>query len=406
MKQVIIIILVLISVKSFSQLANDTTLDVLKAPSSPGATLLGFSPSEIDKPTDVSALMLNIQTNSSNFTKIPSKYAIDFAPYWLLSKKSSYTTKELGSTKFNETFKQTFLISISFLTPDSSYQFFKKGNSYLGLGFKATLVRGKYSNEAQKTLNEISDLQINHISDLSNMISKKVDNNEDLKKINYKRKILAKKLSDNNIDPDTDSTYIKLKQEYNDKKNEILQTADTAEIITKYSKDLKSKAANLILKRTGWNWDVAGGISGEFVDKRFDSSYVHNAGFWSNLSYTSANTNNTFLLLIRYLYQPNKTTLSKLDTVSQNINTYDAGLRYVYSTKDNKFNAGLEAIYRSYRNKITAEDTWKLVFTADYSIYKNQKLSFSFGKDFDGIITKSGNLIAALTFIQGLGNRR
>ncbi len=410
MKKIITILLILVSVKSFSQLANDTTLDVLKAPSSPGATLLGFSPSEIDKPTDISSLMLNIQTNSTNFTKFPSKYAIDFAPYWLLSKKTSYTTKELNSTNSKEIFKQTFLISISSLTPDSSYQFFKKGNSYAGLGFKFTLFRGEYNNLTKNIIDTIGRLQNELIKKISPIIDSLKKNNTVLKRIERDRQSLAKKLAALNIDPDKDPAYKKLEDKFNTLNNQLISDSNNLKILQEanpvVSKELKTKAANLILKRTGWNWDVAGGISGEFIDKRFDSSYLHNAGFWSNLSYTSANTNNTFLLLLRYLFQPNKITLNKLDTVSQNINTYDVGLRYVYSTKDNKFNAGLEAIYRSYQNKIKTEDTWKLVFNADYAIYKNQKLSFSFGKDFNGTVTKSGNLIAALSFIQGLGNRR
>ncbi len=47
-----------------------------------------------------------------------------------------------------------------------------------------------------------------------------------------------------------------------------------------------------------------------------------------------------------------------------------------------------------------------LVFNADYAIWKNQKLTFSFGKNFDGAISKGGNLIAALTFLAGFGNKR
>ncbi len=393
-----------ISVLTYSQSKNDTIFDLLKSPNSPGETLLGFSPSEIDKPSDISALMLNLQTQSSNYSKFPSRYAIDFAPYWLLSKKSSYTTDKLDSNNFCNTFKQTLLISISSLSPDSSFQFYKKGNSYAGLGFKFTIIRGKYSNQANQTLKEIGDIQEKQISILGQIVDS-ISNSKKFKKLEEKRIKLAKKLADKNIDPSTDKNYNELSKEYDSLKtklaNEIVRNSDTI-----VSTQLKVKAVNLILKRIGWNWDIAGGVSSEFVDKRFDSSYLHNAGIWSNLSYTSPDANNTFLLLARYLYSPNKIILNKLDTVSQNLQSFDAGLRYVYSTNDNKFNVGLEGILRSYVNNVKPENTWKLVFNADYALYKNQKLAFSFGKDFDGTITKSGNLIAALTFIQGIGNKR
>jgi hypothetical protein len=47
-----------------------------------------------------------------------------------------------------------------------------------------------------------------------------------------------------------------------------------------------------------------------------------------------------------------------------------------------------------------------MLFNADYALFKNQKLTFSFGRDFDGTISKDGNLIAALTLIAGFGNKR
>jgi Tol biopolymer transport system component len=47
-----------------------------------------------------------------------------------------------------------------------------------------------------------------------------------------------------------------------------------------------------------------------------------------------------------------------------------------------------------------------LVFNAAYDIGQNQQLTFSFGRNFDGTITKDGNLIAALNFVKGFGASR
>jgi hypothetical protein len=47
-----------------------------------------------------------------------------------------------------------------------------------------------------------------------------------------------------------------------------------------------------------------------------------------------------------------------------------------------------------------------VVANADYALAANQKLIFSFGRNFDGTITKEGNLVAALTVLFGFGTSR
>ncbi|MFZ1694551.1 MAG: hypothetical protein WAT74_15245, partial [Flavobacteriales bacterium] len=49
---------------------------------------------------------------------------------------------------------------------------------------------------------------------------------------------------------------------------------------------------------------------------------------------------------------------------------------------------------------------WRMVLNAQYAFMPNRLLTFSFGRDFDGAVTKDGNLIAALNLLVGLGNKR
>ena len=44
--------------------------------------------------------------------------------------------------------------------------------------------------------------------------------------------------------------------------------------------------------------------------------------------------------------------------------------------------------------------------SADYDLGNNRKLTVAFGRDFDGTVSKSGNVIAALNFLAGFGNRK
>ena len=65
-----------------------------------------------------------------------------------------------------------------------------------------------------------------------------------------------------------------------------------------------------------------------------------------------------------------------------------------------------EAIYRSVLGKSVIDPSWRLVLNAEYNLGANRKLTFAFGRDFDGTISKAGNLIAAINFIAGFGNDR
>jgi hypothetical protein len=66
----------------------------------------------------------------------------------------------------------------------------------------------------------------------------------------------------------------------------------------------------------------------------------------------------------------------------------------------------VEAIYRSVLQENTIDPNWRLVFSAEYDVGMNQKLSFSFGRNFDRTISRGGNLMTALNFIKGFGNKR
>jgi hypothetical protein len=56
--------------------------------------------------------------------------------------------------------------------------------------------------------------------------------------------------------------------------------------------------------------------------------------------------------------------------------------------------------------KNTIDPSWRWVLNAEYDIGNNQRLTFFFGRAFNGTTTKDGNVIAALNFLKGLGNRR
>ncbi|SDH16673.1 hypothetical protein [Chitinophaga filiformis] len=172
------------------------------------------------------------------------------------------------------------------------------------------------------------------------------------------------------------------------------------------AENLQRAAASFDGARSGFSWELAGGISSEFLNKQFNNSRVHNAGIWTTMGYTGKQ-GLAILGLVRFLHNPEKifakdNELNKMGSIS----TLDGGARAVYSPNGGRFNCSVEAVYRSVLSSNTIDPSWRLIFSADYSIFRNQKLTFSFGRNYDGIVTKDGNLVAALTLIAGLGNKR
>ena len=170
------------------------------------------------------------------------------------------------------------------------------------------------------------------------------------------------------------------------------------------NKNLKRLATGLKITRKGPFLDFATGLVLDFPDDRFDNSRVAKAGAWLTGGYENGAKGLSVLGIGRYLYQPDKIFADDSGKIkSKNISTLDGGARLAYTGAQGKFSVSAEAIYRSVLNDNVIKPSWRFTFNAEYSVGFNQKLTFALGRNFNGTITKNGNLIAALNFIKGFG---
>lgn len=406
-------------------------LDLLKAPVSPASNLLGIAVSDIDKPTDVSAFMLSLRSATNNFGTLPTNYAIDVAPYWFFKKNTGdVTTAGLAESCGKDVFKQTLVLSVAIRNTDESETQLLPNNIYTGFGFKVSICRGDYDKTTINALNEIKKWQKIKTA----AFVKKLDDyrtNADVIELRLKQKQMIKDALNDAVQDAINTGILSspTQKQVDEFKRSILapvsdsvmNSKDYTDIIdaleakltelqqeesTEANERIKEVAAAFQTARIGFTWDIAGGISGQFIDKRFDNSRVHNAGVWSTIGYTSE-TVGSFLGLLRLLHNPDQIFANdNAANEMSNITTFDFGGRYIYSKPQSKFNASLEGVYRSVLSSNTIKPSWRLIFNADYALWKNQKLTFSFGRNFDGTITKDGNLVAALSFLTGFGNKR
>lgn len=412
MKNIFLAIMLIASCGVAAQSTIDTTIkvDLLNAPASPASNLLGIAPSDIDKPTDVSAFMLSLQSASNSFTRLPSNYAIDIAPYWLFknSKKGDITTEGFRKSGGKDVLKQTLVFSFAIRSPDSTETTaLHAGSVYGGFGFKFSILRGKYDNSTIEALDKIKELQDLRLEILEDMLTDlQENNNQELADLKKKRiEMLKGKSADSIKIIKASEAYIALNKAINEKAAEVIKPAST-EKLDDLEKRIQVIASEFQTFRTGFTWDVAGGVSTEFRNRTFNNSKIYNAGVWTTIGYTDT-TYGAGLFILRLLHNPDQV-FAKDNMINEmgNITTFDAGLRYIYAKPQSKFSASVEAIYRSILSSNTINPSWRLVFNADYKILANQKLTFSIGRNFDGVLTKNGNLIAALTFLKGFGNKR
>jgi hypothetical protein len=384
------IILITLS-KCLSQGKKDSVnINFVKAPSSPAANILAFSPSEIQSPSDPSAFVASFQNSTSNFTALPKSFAVDIAPFWFFGGKSR-TYTEYTSDKIWDNLKQSLVVSVAYRDSSNALKGYKN-NSLIGFGGKISLFRGRN--------NSVEDFMMRSRK-LDSLIENLVDNNATLVRLNAKADSLggigmreeAKKIRNSAVDFEE-----KLKQQ----------------ILQKFNSD-KVNIASKETVRNGFKMDIAGGFSYRYPQNNVDSSLSFRGGVWTTFGYDWADKNKegqlSFLLMLRYFKNPAQIWADEKGVLKgkTEVSTFDYGLKTSYINGGiHSTTINLELLYRSIlskqNEKSRVEPSLRLAFNANYEVSKTIVLSLAVGKDFDGSISKSGNVFAFLNLITAFGS--
>jgi hypothetical protein len=410
MKTIIILLITFISVSFWGQKIN---MELLQAPASPASNLLGVASSDINKPTDVTDLMLNLQNFPFNFIEKGS-FAIDFAPYWIFPGKKDKTIAQMLDNK--NAVPQTFVLSFAVKNIDSVSTVLPLNSIYTGLGFKFSILRGNADDETLAKHALLKTLLTKNAKIIAQDTSDEEIVKNDEKMIEYKTG-MDEMLKPANGDDEKEqrimdtTVYKELEKKFNDRLVELEPVMN--DVRKKANKEYVENIAQIQavqkdfrIVRTGFLLDIAGGTSVQFKNKEFGNSRIYNAGIWTVLGYATPKAG-TPLLLVRYMYNPENDwmTTEGYEKIG-NFSTLDAGLKYEYSPKDSKFTGSVEGLYRSFVSGSGMKPTWKFVVNLDYMVLPNQHLTLSLGKDFDNALIKNGNAIAALSLVSGIGSKR
>lgn len=400
---------------------NSINTDVLKVPASPASNLLNIASSEINKPTDVSNLMINLKNLPLNFIN-NGGFAIDIAPYWLFpSKRKNKSINSMlnveDSVKYS--IPQTLVYSFAVRNTDDSENEIPVNSIFTAVGFKFSIKRGNPDSTTLSNFNRITKL-LNQRNKTDREINGIVENSAKYKEFTSEGDRLLddltrKKYSNKNFNQLSASEKYEILSEPQyrlwESSFRLWKEQEINHLVYEDNEMLRANAEeikniNFKINRVGFLWDFAGGTSIQFKDKQINNSRVYNAGLWTVLGYATEKSG-TPLFLLRYMYNPKSDWMTVDDFKPDgNFSTFDAGIKYEYSQKDSKFTGSLEGLYRSFISGSDLKPTWKCVLNLDYAIFANQHLTLSLGKDFDNNIIKKGNVIAGLSFLSGIGTKR
>lgn len=410
MKKLILSILICFSI-ALLHAQDDTTvhIEVLKAPASPAFNMLGIAPSSIERPTDITAFMASIQTNTGNFTSFPKNYAVEIAPF-LLFRRTGPTLKDYKSTNLKDVIPQTFQLSLGVSQQNADGEISEEPDAFPrgAIGFRVSLARREWTDETDKKYNALHAAQA--------VLLDKITQNDLTVELTALEQQLAGKMAEMRVignNPDlTPERKAELLRQILPEMNKIKDSISLAKnaLINKLdaSRTVEQLATSFEIKRkAGFYLDFEGGMVVDFPDRRFNYSTVSKAGVWLTGGFDGHEQALSILAIARYLYQPDKIFADATGAVkTDDISTFDFGGRLLLNALKGKFNLSSELIYRSVINNDVIDPNWRVVFNLEYTVGSNQKLTFGIGKNFDGTITKSGNLVAALNFIKGFGSRR
>lgn len=367
--------------------------NLLKAPTSPGANLIGIAPADVTTPTDPTDLMLSIQSASNSFTTFPSSFAVDIAPGWMFfGNKIKY--EELKEPDWKKSIWQNLVVSAAYTNGEDSFG----RNSQMGLGFKVSLVRGKFSRKVD-SLVELTTKRLTRITKSNDeSIRNMMEMDSTLLALDS---ILIRYLEQGMRETDEYRNVVKRHDSLSEALYRIRAVA--AELKTE-SSELKEIVRKMDFTRYGLSIDLSSGMVLAFPNDVFGRGHVQKAGLWLTGGYTMEE-GLSILCLFRYLYNPDQLFADDEGLLKQdNLSTFDAGGRLVFRRPESKIAFSGEGIYRSVLEKTEVAPTWRFSISADYEISANKFLSLTFGRDYDATFSNDGNVIAALNFLVGLEN--
>ncbi|NUO02832.1 MAG: hypothetical protein HUU01_19670 [Saprospiraceae bacterium] len=352
--------------------------DLLTAPATPAATLLGFAPSEIDKPRDVAEFMASVVSQTDGFSNLPANYAIEFAPAWLFGKEK-ISFESFQNNKLANCIWQSLVISAAVRRREAS-----EANdlplTQVSAGIKVSLSRGHFP---RATLDLIDSTRESLSFIHRNIESYLADD------------LVYQAMIDSAFES---QSWLDTLNVYRNRKFKDFKSAELAK--------LESKIKRLRFNRIGFKLDLTAGIVQDYANNSYNQRSISKLGIWLTSGWEGEN-GLSVLAMGRVLKSPDADYQDENGNIQvAGILSYDAGVRLLWAPSDKPYSLSGEALYRKVSSPKELPASWRYTVNFEYKLKSNLGLNFTYGRDFDDVVIKEGNVVALLSFITLLGTSK
>ncbi|MEO8588139.1 MAG: hypothetical protein ABI432_02130 [Flavobacteriales bacterium] len=366
-------------------------IDLLKAPASPASNLVGIAVDEVEHPTDVTSLMVSIRQATGDFGALPANYAVDFAPVWLFPGNGKLTSMSAllephEKNRWGKDVLQGLVVSTAFANLNGDLE----GNTKAGFGMKLPLLKAPATAGTLVALRSLKGILAKDVGATVAEIAATEANDVDFQTYNAKA-------NDATLSAAEQKKFRALREAQKRFILERLATSKHAAI----EAEVEAAAKALKVERKGPFIDMAGGVAVDFLERDFNQGELSKGGLW----FTGGSTAPRFdaVILTRWLVEKQLPGPSDSLATGEDVNDLDIGGSLLVRSKNERFTLSVEGIIRFQQLDEENTDTWRLVCNSSYNLGNNNLLTFSFGRNYDSVTTQSGNLVAALNLLLGLG---
>lgn len=373
------------------------TLDILVAPASPGASLLGVAPSEILKPVEPKAFAASIQNATNNLSSLPKSFAVDVAPAWFFGGKRIDYERFSNNKNIADNVWQSLVVSTAF--KNDTVQGVRTPQWAVGLKF--SILRGHLGKKTKQLL----DSSTHELGRLATFFQQQPTLLPELRVEVDSLKAQMGRIA--RLRGVTDPEFLDLKERA-ELLADQLEGANRAALTDEKLSRLKQIARTIKYTRYGLKLDAAAGWVYSFPGESFRAGSATKFGAWLTPGWEFEKTPLSLLGILRYLENPDNP-LADAEGVlkGKRVNTLDYGARLIYGSAEQRVALSAEAIYRSIASQQDipnpVQPSWRVVVNAEYELNSDTRLTLTLGKNFDNTTFRQGNVIGFLNLIGAFG---
>ncbi len=350
---------------------------------------------EIAEPASAPEFYASVQNASSDFTVLPNNYGFSVTPYWWTKKAERLSFDRDFDTVNHFNFFRTLSLSGGMVRGvDQQEQLWR-----YGLGFQVSLLRGRVDPslkaDYRACLREYHETYFGTLEEYYAASPEYVMLEAERISVNLQVKNIDSLMNAGRLHPDTATarkmelinSLIILQDRLNKLKTDLGNEFNESNKVLISTEELNEKF-NQMNRRTGFKWDIGGGMAINSPDNKIDSTGLYRAGFWSNfggdiLNPDTANLKLSGFVLTRYLYYDEVYYLKDETTwLIDGFHALDVGGRLDLEVSG-KFILGLEAVYRSRLSGSVYESNYKINGLVQYHFGTNKLIYASIGNAFN-----------------------